>query len=153
MLLKVKKVHPDAILPTKKHKLDAGIDLYALFTCYIEPNLATTLPLGIAVSVPDNCYGSIREKGGGYGTRPLVLGGGVLDEGYTGELVIVIKNTGDEGCTIHRGEAIAQLIIQPYVEITDIEVVDELPKKASERKGTGGVHTLKAEVVDIWEEE
>lgn len=138
--LLVKKLHPDAILPTKKHALDAGVDLYFRSDVHVPPYSTVTIPLGISVSLPPGTYGSFREKGSMAGLSPISLGGGVLDEGYTGELKLIVKNPIASTLLFRRGEAIAQLIIQPFISVSEVVDVDKLPEKPSERKGSGGVH-------------
>ena len=142
MRLKVKRLNEDARLPTKKYEFDAGVDLYSCEDVYIPPFRAVAVSTGIAVHVPPYHYGSIREKGRGFGIHSIVVGAGVLDEGYTGELKVLLKNASPEHYMVCKGDAIAQLVIQSYQEIKEIVEVDELPKKDSEREESGGIHNI-----------
>lgn len=133
MVLKVTKTESNAILPTRKYSLDAGLDLYSVENVIIEPNKVAVVNTGIAVELPPNTMGWITNK-----SRSMYLvGAGVVDEGYTGNLLVKIFNPTDKHVIIKPGDAIAQLVILPIVR-PDILLVDHI-EETSERKRDGGI--------------
>ena len=136
--LKVKRVHADAKLPTRRFPLDAGLDLYALGTVTAWNN-HVTIRTGIAVEIPPGCVGLIMGKSGlasGLGVDVL---GGVIDSGYTAEVGVVLSFP-DYGMTINAGDAIAQLVIQK-VELPSVVEVDDL---AATERGDDGLGRRRA---------
>lgn len=140
--LLVKKVNDIAHLPTTNHPLDAGVDLYTCGDVLLRPVSTTKVRTGIAMFVPEGMYGSIRERGSIASLPPISIGAGVLDEGYSGEIILVVKNPTNKAIFLAHHTALAQVIFQPYFRITEIEEVEELPEKGSTRKDMGGVHRV-----------
>lgn len=104
-ILEIKKLQDEAIIPTRGHKTDAGLDLYALYDCVIEPGEIVKCKTGIAVS-PDfnsfrspklgyqetfSSYCSIRDKSS-LGAKGVKVFGGVIDDEYTGEIIVLLGN-------------------------------------------------------------
>jgi dUTP pyrophosphatase len=140
--LLVKKVDPAAHLPTINHRLDAGVDLYTCGDVVLPPEDTIGVRTGIAVSVPEGMCGYIKERGSIVNYPPISVGAGVLDEGYTGEIILVIKNPLTCSIFLRHHTKITQVVFQPYVRITKIIKVEELPEKESDRYDSGGVHRL-----------
>ena len=124
MRLKVKKVRDNAHIPTRAHKEDAGIDLYACGEHIVLPHTTTKIPLGIAMEIEEGYVGLMWDKSsiGAKGIKTLC---GVIDAGYRGEVLAMVHNLGDESYTFEHGHKVAQMLIQK-VELCDIEEVDEL---------------------------
>lgn len=134
MNIRVKKLHPDAIVPAFAHPGDAGMDLYSVEDIVIQPGERRSVPTGIAIALPDGYVSLVWDKSGvshKFGMKTL---GGVLDSGYRGEYLIGLVNLGQEPFEIKKGQKVAQLLIQK-VEHPEIEVVDELDETS---RGTGG---------------
>lgn len=134
MNIRVKKLHPDAIVPAFAHPGDAGMDLYSVEDMVIQPGERRSVPTGIAIALPDGYVSLVWDKSGvshKFGMKTL---GGVLDCGYRGEYLIGLVNLGQEPFEIKKGQKVAQLLIQK-VEHPEIEVVDELDETI---RGTGG---------------
>lgn len=134
MNIQVKKLHPDAIVPSFAHPGDAGMDLFSVEDLVIAPGARASVPTGIAIALPDGYVSLVWDKSGPshkFGVKTL---GGVLDSGYRGEYLIGLVNLGQEPFEIRKGQKIAQLLIQK-VERPDIEEVDELSDTS---RGTGG---------------
>lgn len=134
MNIRVKKLHPDAIVPAFAHPGDAGMDLYSVEDIVIQPGERRSVPTGIAIALPDGYVSLVWDKSGvshKFGMKTL---GGVLDCGYRGEYLIGLVNLGQEPFEIKKGQKVAQLLIQK-VEHPEIEVVDELDETS---RGTGG---------------
>lgn len=134
--LKIKKIHPDAKVPTYAHPGDAGMDLYALAKTVIRPRQRVLIPTGLAFQLPKGTVGLIWDKSGlstKYGVKVLA---GVLDEGYRGELLVALTNLGSTSVTFQAGDKVAQMLIQ-QVHQPKISVVAELTATVRGAKGFG----------------
>ena len=136
-VLNAAKINCDSILPSRKHSDDAGLDLYASETKIIEGNGINVIGTGIAVDIPKGYVGLIFLKSG----SNFLLGGGVVDAGYQGEIKIKIFNIKTETIQIEKGQAIAQLLIVPIEtpEVREVQISD-LFKDKSDRGAEGGIH-------------
>lgn len=134
------KLDDGAILPTRGHKTDAGLDLYSredrsiyamgteiLMNHQYLPYLhgGECFDTGVHIELPPGYYGKIESKSGLNVKHNIVSCGGVIDEGYTGSIVVKLYNLGHETYEVHKGDKIAQLVIMPYAT-PDLEVVDAL---------------------------
>lgn len=133
MKLHIKKLHNDALVPTRAHHDDAGIDLYAYGEHTVEAHTTATIPLGIALQIKEGCVGLVWDKSS-IGSKGLKTLGGVIDAGYRGEIKVVVHNLNDEAYTFAHGHKVAQLLIQK-VEFPDLEEVNEL---SDSLRGEGG---------------
>jgi dUTP pyrophosphatase len=124
MQLKIKKLHPDAKLPTYAHPGDVGLDVYALETKTLQPGEHGRFYNGIAMEFPEG-YGAFVMDKGSISKAGLATMGGVFDAGYRGEYNVHLVNLSSEPYTIEKGDKVAQLVILP-VEIAEIIQVDEL---------------------------
>jgi len=138
MELKVKKIHPDAKLPQYSHKGDAGLDLFSSVDCVLQKGEVRPVPTGIKVVIPKGNVGLIWDKSGISlkGAHQLA---GVIDSGYRGEVRVVMVNLGADAFVIEKGMKIAQLLIQPVVEIevTEVEELEETSRGESGFGSTG----------------
>ncbi len=134
MILKIKKLHADARVPQFAHDGDAGLDLHVPETVQLLPGERKSIPIGLAMEIPDGYVGLIWDKSGlshKYGVKTF---GGVIDAGYRGELQIGVMNLSTEAYTFEKGHKIAQMLIQK-VEHPEIKEVHELSSSA---RGAGG---------------
>ena len=81
----------DAIIPTRASKKSAGLDLYSSIDTNTEVGSIKEINTGIRVSLPENPYGSIRDKSS-LAAKGLLTLGGVIDNDYTGEIIIISPN-------------------------------------------------------------
>lgn len=125
MNLKIKKLNPTAILPTRAHHDDAGLDLYSVEEIKIAPNSRATISTGLAFAVPSGYVGLVWDKSGVALNLGLTCLAGVLDAQYRGELKIVVLNVGSEIVEIKAGQKVAQLLIQK-IELPEVVEVDDL---------------------------
>ena len=131
MILNIKKLAPEAQLPTRAHDTDAGFDLYSPIGVNISVGATVTIPTKLAISLPENTVGLIYPRSS-LGTRHgIVLANtvGVIDSGYRGEIMLVVTNHGDSPYTIHSGDRVAQLIVTPYyapkvIEVNELDATD-----------------------------
>lgn len=108
----VKKMHPDATLPTRAHPDDAGLDLYALEDGVLPSGGGLVARTGIAIALPEQTVGLVADRSS-MAKRGVKTSGGVIDAGYRGEIHIVLRNITPEVIRFTRGERIAQLLILP----------------------------------------
>jgi len=124
MQLKIKKIHPEAVLPTYAHPADAGMDLYALETVTIESGERVQIKTGIAMAIPMGYVGLIWDKSGVSQKFGLKTFGGVIDSGYSGEVMIGLLNTSPENFTFEAGQKVAQMLIQKIEHPSILEVIE-----------------------------
>ena len=136
MQLQIRRLNEHSIIPTRAHATDAGFDIYSPIGVNIGVGAKVTIPTGLSIALPENTVGLIYPRSSLGTKHDLILANtvGVIDSGYRGEIMVVIRNQGDHVHTIHTGDRIAQMIITPYLVPQIIEVT-ELP--ASDR-GTNG---------------
>lgn len=123
-ILYVKKLDTDAIIPTKGSAGAAGYDLYALEDTVLSVMKTTKVRTGIAVSMPEHCYGRIAPRSS-LGAKGIIVHAGVVDSDYRGEIIVLLQSTEKE-YYIKKGERIAQLILERYEYSSIIEEVDSL---------------------------
>ena len=136
MKIKIKKLHPDAIIPNYAHTNDAGLDLYSVEKVEMKPNKRKSIPIGVAIEIPAGHAGLIWDKSGlshKYGIKTF---GGVIDSGYIGEIKIGLMNLSGKKFSFEKGHKIAQLFIQK-VEKVKFEEVDDLSYTDRGEKGFG----------------
>lgn len=139
MILKIKKIHPDAKIPSYAHPGDAGMDLYVNETVRIEPGERLSIPIGLAFEVPDGYVGLLWDKSGLSHKHGIISLGGVLDAGFRGEVIVGVANISKVPYIFEKGHKIIQLLIQPIC-IPTITVVDELTltERGHGRLGSSG---------------
>lgn len=129
---------PADLLPTRAHPTDAGLDLRSAVDVVLSPGVITTVPCGIAIALPQGTAGFIHPRSGlaaRHGVT-VVNAPGTIDEGYRGEVAVILTVLGPDPVEIARGDRIAQLIVQ-RVELPDVVAVETLPDAGDDR-GVGG---------------
>lgn len=115
----VKRLSPEAKLPTYGTAGAAGADLYACLAqpVTIQPGQTAFLPTGIALEVPQGCAGLVYARSGLACKQGLAPANkvGVVDSDYRGEITVALHNHGLQPQTIHSGDRIAQFIITPVL--------------------------------------
>ena len=91
---------------------------------HIAPHETIKLPTGWAFQPPEGYMLQILQRSG-LASKGLIPLGGILDEDYTGEVIVIILNTTDKYLSINNGDRIAQMAIRPYYQ-GEFELVDEL---------------------------
>lgn len=134
MEIKIKKLHPEAKIPTYAHAGDAGFDVYAIESAVIPAGGRALLGTGIAMEIPDGYAGLVWDKSGLSNNHGLKTLGGVMDAGYRGEIKVGLINLGEKDYIIEAGNKVAQVVIQK-VEHTEIKEVEEL---SDTTRGIGG---------------
>lgn len=117
------KVGPTGFLPTRGHTTDAGLDLYTPTAVSLPAGAIVTVKLDIAAQLPPTTYGKIEGRSG-LAARGIDVLGGVIDEGYRGEIAVVLTNNSKHRIEFNRGDRIAQLIVQPYLTVMPVRASD-----------------------------
>lgn len=128
------KLDPDSFMPERAHSTDAGMDLRTPRNVYVAPHGSATIDTGVHLQIPHGYFGKIESKSGLNVKHGIVACGGVIDEGYTGSIVVKLYNMSDKPFEFRWGEKVAQIIIQPYLA-PELELADELDD--SERGANG----------------
>ena len=127
-------MNDNAIIPTRASKESAGLDLHSSIDVDIEAGSIKKVNTGICISLPENSYGSIRDKSSS-GSKGLLTLGGVIDKDYTGEIIVIMISL-IEPMKIKKGKKTAQLIVSNiiYPEIKKVEFLKETERN---NKGFG----------------
>lgn len=133
--MKVKRLLPEAILPTRAHDTDAGYDLYARKEAVVTFGHITRVPTGVAVEIPGGCAGLIWPRSGHARKAGVDVLAGVVDPGYRGEVVVLLTKTTPGLLELPADSAVAQLLVQP-VHTPPVEEVDEFA--GSTLRGSAG---------------
>ena len=136
MTVKFWRIDPSAELPTYAHPGDAGMDIRSIEELTIEPGARALVHTGLVMVLPSGYEAQVRPRSG------LALKNGVtvlntpgtIDEGYRGEIGVILANFGSEPFKVEKGAKIAQMVIAPCTraEIAETDEVDDTVR------GTGG---------------
>ncbi len=124
MILKITKVNPEAILPRYAHDDDSGLDLFSVENYLLEPGKFKLIKTGIKIELPGNTEAQVRPRSGlasKYGISVLNTPG-TIDEGYRGEIGIILINHSDLDFEITKGMKVAQMVIAPVLRPRIVEV-------------------------------
>ena len=148
MKLKIKKLHKDAIIPTRSNPTDSGLDLYSIEDVQIHQGQYKTVLTGIAIQLPKPIQmgvypielgvdfrqtvvleAQIRPRSGLAAKHgiSIVNTPGTVDNDYRGEIKVILRNEGNEIFYIKKGDRIAQMVICPVFipEITEVKELDD----------------------------
>jgi dUTP pyrophosphatase len=135
--LRVRRLDPRAVLPTRAYPDDAGLDLYALDAVELWPGERAAVRTGIAVEIPAGQAGLVLPRSGLAARHGIALvnAPGLIDAGYRGEVRVLLLNTDQEAAfSVTPGDRIAQLVLVT-VETPDVAEVEGL---AVSGRGDGG---------------
>ena len=137
--LPVRRLRPDAQVPTRAYAGDAGIDLTACERVELAPGERALVPTGLAVAIPAGYAGYVQRRSGlatEHGIS-IVNTPGLVDSGYRGELLVNLLNTDPrEPFVVEPGMRIAQLVVLAVPEVEPVEV-EELPDSERGDRGFG----------------
>ncbi len=127
MIIKAKKLYPDAILPQTMRSGDAAMDFYAYKDYELKPGERVIVETGVAIAIPLGYWGNVRDRSGLPAKHGLHTMGGVFDANYRGEVKIIVINLGQEKYDIKKGDRICQMIIEKHesIEIEETLELDE----------------------------
>lgn len=136
--VQVKKLKPNAVLPTYGSEFSAGADLYACLDSGVKIPAGETLliPTGLSMEIPEGFAGLIYARSGLASKKGLAPANkvGVVDADYRGEVMVALHNHSNVDAEILPSERIAQLVIAPFLK-ADFMAVDELSETV---RGAGG---------------
>ena len=136
MILKIQKLTDDAIVPQYAHLDDSGMDLFAVESAVIPVGGRKLIKTGISIQLLPATEAQVRPRSGlalKHGIS-VTNAPGTVDEGYRGEIGVILENRGEMPFGIEKGMKIAQLVIAPVLR-PQIEVVKDL---STTQRGSGG---------------
>jgi dUTP pyrophosphatase len=137
MELRFQRLNENAVLPSRAHKGDAGLDLHAAERAHLGPGERWGVGTGLAVEIPEGHAGFVLPRSGLAREHGIALANspGLIDSGYRGELRVLLLNTDPaEVFRVEPGDRIAQLVVAPIAILEPAEV----EALASTARGDGG---------------
>ena len=136
MILRFKKVHPEAVLPAYAHASDAGMDVRSVEDVVIPAGGRALVRTGLVMLLPPGYEAQVRPRSGlalKHGITVLNTPG-TIDSGYRGEVGVILANFGGEGFAVAKGDKIAQIVVAPVTQaaIEEAYEIDETDR------GSGG---------------
>ena len=132
--LRVRRLRPSAVLPTRGSTDAAGLDLFADLDqdVVMEPGARARIPTGICLALPPEHEGQVRPRSGLAARHGVTVlnSPGTVDTDYRGEVQVVLINHGSEAFTVRAGARIAQLIVAPVcrVELVEVATLGDTPR-------------------------
>ena len=118
-------LEPWAIMPTRAHEYDAGLDLYSAdYDVWLSPGESRLFDTGVHIQLPKNTVGFLKSKSG-LNVKHGITSEGVIDVGYTGSIMVKLYNHGYIPYKVCKGDKISQLVILPCI-LPELEVVESL---------------------------
>lgn len=135
-IVKIQLNHEDAKMPYRANEGDAGLDLFSIEEKTIPTGESALIRTGIQMELPKGTEAQIRPRSGLAAKHAVTVLNtpGTIDEGYRGELQVILINHGKNDFTVEKGMRIAQMVVAPVLPVTLLEI-NQLT--ASER-GEGG---------------
>jgi dUTP pyrophosphatase len=136
MKLRINKLNDLASIPQYEHPNDSGLDLISLKDLDILPGESKLVPTGIAIELPQGTEAQIRPRSGlALKHQVTVLNTpGTIDEGYRGEIGVILINHGKTTFKVTKGMRIAQMVIAPVIRVE----VEEAQQLSDTSRGSGG---------------
>jgi dUTP pyrophosphatase len=137
--LPVRRLRPEAIVPSRAYDGDAGLDLTACERFELGPGERALVGTGLAVAIPAGYAGFVQPRSGLAAKHGITIVNtpGLVDSGYRGEIMVALLNTDREQTfVVEPGMRIAQLVLVPVPGVAPIEL-DELPETERGARGYG----------------
>ena len=129
------KLDEGAFMPARAHDTDAGADIMTPKGFVLSARSSAVIHTGVHVQLPSGTAGVLKSKSG-LNVKHDIIGEGVIDEGYDGEIVVKLYNLGRTPHSFNRGDKIIQLLVVP-VEYCHFKQVDEIWGGERGSKGFG----------------
>lgn len=123
-----------AMMPTKAHDTDAGFDLYTPHELTVKAGESATVFTGVHMIIPKGWCGLLVSKSG-LNTKCDIKTTGLVDAGYTGQIIVKVQNHGKEDYHFNAGDKVSQIVMLPIPNVVTLNPIEELP--CTER-GAGG---------------
>jgi dUTP pyrophosphatase len=132
-------VEKGAYLPERAHKTDAGLDIKARDSQLVKAHSSALFHTGLHVQLPHGTAGLLVSKSG-LNVNHGITSTGLIDEGYTGEIMVKLYNNSDENYLVHTGDKISQLVVIPvfYDGIHIVDSLDENTERGDKGFGSSG---------------
>lgn len=136
--LKVQLIHEDAKMPFRANPGDAGLDLYAVEEQLIKSGEAALVPTGIVIELPKGTEAQVRPRSGLALKHSITVlnSPGTIDEGYRGEIKIILINHGKEDFLVEKHMRIAQMVVAPVLNV-QVEQVEQVSDSSRSEQGFG----------------
>ncbi len=123
--LKIKRLHPDAKVPHYAQPGDAGLDLFAVVAVTLKPGAWALVDTGIALELPPGTEAQVRPRSGLALKHGITLlnSPGTIDQGYRGNIGVIMINHSAVDFLVTVGMKIAQLVVKPVLQVTVTEVI------------------------------
>lgn len=132
-----KKLHSEAVIPIYEHTGDCACSLRVIEDYVIKPGKRILAKTGFAISIPEGFEAQVRPRSGNAWKKGLTVlnSPGTIDSNYTGEVMVILINLGDESIAIRKGDAVAQMKFSPVYTgyFVETDSLDKTPR------GTGGI--------------
>lgn len=139
--VKFRKINPSAILPSYAHPGDAGMDLCSVEELVIPSGGRAMVRTGLSMMLPLGYEAQVRPRSGLALKKGVTVlnSPGTIDEGYRGEICVILANFGEEPFVIGKGDRIAQMVIAPCTraEIVEVDALDDTERGAGGFGSTG----------------
>lgn len=129
------KLSPMAYLPERAHDTDAGADIRTPEGFTLKAHHSEIVATGVHVQLPPNTVGMLKSKSG-LNTRYGIVSEGVIDEGFSGEILVKLYNHSDHDYRFQRGDKITQLVVMP-VHYVSYEQAEDIQGGARGANGYG----------------
>jgi len=136
--IKIKKLHPDAKIPTLGTENSAGFDFYSIEDKIFFPHETYPIKTGIAIQTPIGKVLHIWDRSG-MGMKGLSIHGGVIDSDYRGEIKAILQNHTTQQIEIKKGDRICQGIFMDYYtpEFEEVETLEDSERGKNWNSSTG----------------
>ena len=133
------KLHEDAVSPKYNYDGDSGFDLYSTEEVVVDGLGRALIPTGLSFDIKDGYEIQVRSKSGLAINQGLMVlnSPGTVDNGYTGEVQVIIFNTNDFAYTIEKGTKIAQAVLCPVVNGKWVELKETMEERNKDRNENG----------------
>jgi len=139
--IKVKKLHSDSVYPKYNYPTDSGFDLHSVEEIIIPPFGRALVPTGLSFQFDEGLEIQVRPKSGLAINQGLTVLNtpGTVDQGYSGEIKVIIFNTNNSTVTMPKGMKIGQAVLCPVLngKFVTFENVDELNETDRGNNGFG----------------
>jgi dUTP pyrophosphatase len=132
-------VEKGAYAPNRAHKTDAGLDIRSRETRLVKAHSSALFHTGLHVQLLQGTAGLLVSKSG-LNVNHGITSTGLIDEGYTGEILVKLYNNSDENYLVHAGDKISQLVVIPvfYGDIHIVDSLDENTERGDKGFGSSG---------------
>lgn len=108
------KLDDGAFLPVRAHDTDAGADIFTPVDIILDANSSFIVATGVHIETPPNCVTMVKSKSG-LNIKHDIVSEGVIDEGFSGEIVVKLYNFGHRTKYFKRGDKITQIVVMPVM--------------------------------------